>query len=158
MKAFVIYDSQYGNTEKIAAAIFEALGAHVEAELVRAVDASPSALAQARLLIVGSPTQGFRPTEPVSRLLKGVSLKGVRAAAFDTRFKEENVDSGALRFMMHTAGYAAKRIASQLEKVGATLVAEPEGFYVSDTEGPLLDGELERAAAWALGLLEATPA
>jgi hypothetical protein len=29
------------------------------------------------------------------------------------------------------------------------LVVPPEGFYVVDTEGPLLEGELDRAAVWA---------
>ena len=29
----------------------------------------------------------------------------------------------------------------------------PEGFFVEDTEGPLQAGELERAASWALKLL-----
>ena len=36
-----------------------------------------------------------------------------------------------------------------LEKKGGELVIPPEGFYVGDTEGPLLEGELERAADWA---------
>ena len=35
------------------------------------------------------------------------------------------------------------------------MVATPEGFIVTDTEGPLREGELERAAEWARGLLTA---
>jgi hypothetical protein len=29
------------------------------------------------------------------------------------------------------------------------LIAEPEGFFVKASKGPLLEGELERASAWA---------
>jgi hypothetical protein len=35
------------------------------------------------------------------------------------------------------------------------LVVPPEGFYVSDTEGPLLEGELERAADWTRQIVAA---
>jgi hypothetical protein len=54
--------------------------------------------------------------------------------------------------MMKTFGYASKPIADSLVKKGATLAAQPEGFYVADSEGPLKDGELERASNWAAGL------
>ena len=38
-------------------------------------------------------------------------------------------------------------------KNGATLVMAPQPFYVKGKEGPLKEGELERAATWARGLL-----
>jgi flavodoxin I len=46
-------------------------------------------------------------------------------------------------------GYAAEPIAAKLQKKGGTLAAPPEGFFVGGTEGPLKEGELERAAQWA---------
>jgi len=52
-------------------------------------------------------------------------------------------------FFVKIFGYAAQPIAGRLEKKGGELVIPPEGFYVDDTEGPLLEGELERAADWA---------
>jgi hypothetical protein len=73
----------------------------------------------------------------------------VRVAAFDTRFKADELDSSGLRFLVKTGGYAAKRIADRLKRAGGSLVVPPEGFYVEDTEGPLKPGELERAADWA---------
>jgi flavodoxin I len=51
-------------------------------------------------------------------------------------------------------GYAAGRIARNLKGKGGTLVASPEGFFVTGTKGPLREGELERAAGWAKGILE----
>ena len=40
-----------------------------------------------------------------------------------------------------------------LEKKGGTLAGSPGGFYVTGGEGPLKEGEVERAAAWAKGLV-----
>lgn len=156
MKGLVVYDSQYGNTEHIAQAIGAALAARVETRVVRAADVTADTLADCGLLIVGSPTQSFHATKPVDELLKGRSLRGVRAAAFDTRFDMAAVDSRMLRLAARMAGdnaYAAPRIAAQLSEAGAEVVAEPEGFIVMDTEGPLRAGELERAAAWGTSLL-----
>jgi hypothetical protein len=51
-------------------------------------------------------------------------------------------------------GYAAKPIAYKLEKKGGSLVIPPEGFLVKASEGPLKDGELERAADWAKLIIE----
>ena len=158
MKAIVIYDSQFGNTEKVALAIRDVLSDAAETRLMRASSVAPRDLMAADLLVVGSPTQRFHATEPVERFLKGASLRGVRAAAFDTRFDMAEVDSRALKLAVKVAGdsaYAAPRIAGVLEKAGATMVVAPEGFIVTDTEGPLRDGELARAAEWARGILAA---
>jgi len=151
-KVLVIYDSVFGNTEKIAQAIAAALeiqAMHVsraEADQLRGLD----------LLVVGSPTRGFRPTEGTAKLLNGLPknhLAGVRVAAFDTRIALETIDSKALRFIVDKGGYAAGTIAKALEKKGGQLVASGEGFYVTGEQGPLKDGELERAAAWASRLV-----
>ena len=50
---------------------------------------------------------------------------------------------------MSVIRYAAERIAKDLVKKGGRLVAEPEGFIVENKEGPLKQGELERASKWA---------
>ncbi len=50
---------------------------------------------------------------------------------------------------MLLSGSAARGIASQLGKKGAQLVVEPESFFVGGKEGPLLEGEIVRATAWA---------
>jgi flavodoxin len=145
----VVYDSAFGNTEKVAQAMGEAL--NVEARRVN--DVEPDQLQGLDLLIVGSPTQKFSPLGTINSFLKRISrgsLDGVKVAAFDTRFPQEQVDEvGILAFFVRLFGYAAEPIEKRLKKAGGAPVASPEGFYVSDTEGPLLDGELERAADWA---------
>jgi flavodoxin len=158
MKTLVIFDSVFGNTEKIARAIGEALGPQEAVGVLRPNEVSPDDMQGLDLLVVGSPTRGFRPTEALAGLLKRIparALRGVRVAAFDTRFKADEIDSAGLRFVVKTGGYAAKRIASQLKRAGGSLVVPPEGFYVKDTEGPLKEGELERAAGWAKAILGA---
>jgi flavodoxin I len=148
MKALIVYDSVYGNTEKIARAIAEAITPSNEVKVLRAGEANPSELASINLLIVGSPTHGGRPMPTVQDLLNKdpkLSLKGVNVAAFDTRSQTK---------LARVFGSAAGRIADNLKKKGGTLIASPEGFLVTGTKGPLKEGELERAAGWAKGILQ----
>ena len=146
MKALIVYDSVYGNTEKIARAIAEAITPSDEVKVVGAGEANPSELESIDLLIVGSPTHGGRPTPAVQNLLNKVpELQGINVAAFDTRIPTK---------LVKVFGYAAGRIANNLKKKSGTLIASPEGFFVTGGQGPLKEGELERAAAWAKGILE----
>jgi flavodoxin I len=158
MKVLVIYDSVFGNTEKIAQAIGAALVPLGNVGVIRVGDVKPEQLAAVELLIVGSPTRGFRPTDAVKNFLAGLaagSLAGVKVAAFDTRIPTEKIKSSILRTFVKWGGYADKPIAAALVKNGGSLLLPPEGFFVEDSEGPLLAGELERAAAWAKQVAEA---
>ena len=149
MKALIVYDSIYGNTEKIAKSIGSAITGDVEVISANKVDSSQ--LESIDLLIVGSPTQGFRPTKSVQAFIEGIPsdiIEDVNVAAFDTRIPANAVGTG-LRLLMKIGGYAAPRIASILKRKGGNLVLPPEGFFVKDKEGPLKEGELERAADWA---------
>ena len=155
MKILVIYDSVFGNTEKIAQSIGVALDTKKDVRVVRVTDATIEQLTGVNLLLVGSPTRGFRPTEGISTYLKNLPkdiLKGVRAAAFDTRIPLETIKASVFRFIVSKGGYAAPAITKKLLAKGAEIIAEPEGFFVKESEGPLVEGELERAAAWAKGL------
>lgn len=153
MKAIVAYDSAYGNTEQIAQAIGNALGQSDDIQVLRVGAVTTEQLAGLTLLIVGSPTQKFSPTGATTALLKRIpkgGLQGVQVAAFDTRITVAEVEKiRILAFFVKLFGYAAEPIANKLEQKGGVLVAPPEPFYVGGTEGPLLEGELERAAGWA---------
>nr|NIT04134.1 hypothetical protein [Candidatus Saccharibacteria bacterium] len=86
-KALIVYDSMYGNTEKIAKAIGGAISGEVK--VLRTGEVNPSELEGIELLIVGSPTQGGRATKPIQDFLNKFqesALKGTKVAAFDTRF------------------------------------------------------------------------
>jgi len=156
LKSLVIYDSKFGNTEKVARAIGEAVTPSGEVEVLRAGEANPSELAPIDFLIVGSPTHAGRATRATKEFLKKIppnALKNVRVTSFDTRFSAKDKGIG-VRILLRVLGYAAGRIANRLERKGGHLAAEPEGFIVEDSEGPLKQGELERAANWAKGIVE----
>jgi len=160
MKAMVVYDSVFGNTGQIARAIGNALGSREEVEVIRASEVKPEQMTGLKLLIVGSPTRKFRPTGATTGFLKSIprkGLKGVRVAAFDTRFPVSEIEKvRILAFFVKIFGYASKPIADRLVKKGGELVLAPEGFYVGKVEGPLHDGELERAADWARQIIAAS--
>jgi flavodoxin len=151
MKGLVIYDSVFGNTEKIAQAIGVILSEQGSVQTLSVGKMTADSMSGLDMLLVGSPTRGFRPTEAVSKFLNLIpkkSLVGIRVAAFDTRIWLDTIDSKTLRFVVDKGGYAANTIAKSLVKKGGQLVAPPEGFLVIGEQGPLKDGELERASAW----------
>ena len=155
MKALVVYDSFFGNTEKIAravgVAIGDALSPQADVQTLRVGDVKPEHLTGLSLLVVGSPTRSFSASPATKAWLKALapnSLRGVKVAAFDTRADMNDVNSRALTAFVKLFGYAAEPIANSLTKRGGTLVVPPEGFFIKDKEGPLKDGEIERATAW----------
>jgi flavodoxin len=84
MKAIIVYDSQFGNTERIAQVIAERLGA---ARLLRVEDAGTLERKECDLLIVASPTQRHGASPAIQAWLERLprrALKDVPAAAFDT--------------------------------------------------------------------------
>lgn len=146
MKKLVVYDSQHGNTQKIAGAIAKSISAKSR----NVSETSIADLKNIDTLIVGSPTQGGQPTQKIQTFLSLIpkgSLKNVKVAAFDTRFSEKKV-SFALKILIKTIGCAAPKIAKSLEAKGGNPILPPEGFIVKGTEGPLAEGELERAKKW----------
>jgi flavodoxin len=115
--------------------------------MVRAGQAKNGDLVGLDLLVVGSPTLGGRPTPAVKTFLDRIpegALAKVRVAAFDTRMT---------MWVAKLFGWAADRIAAGLAAKGGIAAAKPEGFIVKGREGPLADGERERAAVWAKGFL-----
>jgi flavodoxin I len=144
MAALVVYESIHGNTETIAKAVGKALGAGTR--VLSAAVADASQLKGVDLLVVGSPTYGGRPTPQAQAFLGKLaagSLQGVRVAAFDTRI--------TMKFA-RIFGYAADKIMAALAGAGGKKAGTPQGFIVKGTNGPLADGEAEKAAAWAKGL------
>jgi flavodoxin len=151
MKALVIYDTFFSNTEKIAQAVGKGLGTDNEVTVVK-VDAVKSEMLEGLdFLIVGSPTRAFSPTPASKTFIRKLSanqLSGVKVTAFDTRLPINEKTPGILRFLAGIFGYADKPLLDELKKKGGVQVVPSEGFMVTDSEGPLADGELERAAEW----------
>jgi flavodoxin I len=147
MNTLIIYDSTFGNTAQLAQAMADRLGEHGTARIALADEAGLSEINEIDLLIVGGPTQRHGVSPAIRDFLERLprrTLRGAGVAAFDTRYHMAAWKSGS----------AAHRIASKLKKTGASLLVEPESFFVAEREGPLEDGELERAARWAEGVFE----
>jgi len=150
MDMLILYDSAYGNTEKIAQAMARAVTRPDSARVFLVRDPSLPDIQAADIIIVGSPTQGGRPTEDIQNYLNNLPpdvLVNKLVAAFDTRFGINEHGFG-LKLLMKTIGFAAPRIAASLKAKGGRLVIAPEGFIVEDKEGPLRAHEVERAASW----------
>jgi flavodoxin len=142
MKVLVICDTEYGNTWKLASAMAETLQPYAEeVTAVKAADAPGISMAEYDLLLVGGPTQGHGISPRLKAVFEGVphdALKDVPALAFDTRMNMFKLLTGA----------ASEGIARRLTELGATMLLPPESFLVAGGEGPLMEGEVERAVAW----------
>ena len=145
MNTLVIYDSQFGNTEKVARQIGAALSEFGQVRVEHVNQVFTLTLRDVDLLIVGGPTQAWGATGALKNWLAHLhpeDLERVVGAEFDTRFDKPRWLTGS----------AAVTIEKQLKRHGARLLLPPESFFVEDKEGPLAPGELERAAVWARSL------
>jgi hypothetical protein len=160
MRAVVVFESMFGNTKTIAEAVADGLSTFLPVELVEVGDA-PAVLAEdVDLLVVGAPTHALGLSRPDTRRTalqqagRGMAagriglrewLAGLRfnltrtaVATFDTRVSRPRVPGSAAR--------AAQR---RLRRLGFHVISPAQSFYVGGTEGPLLNGEAERARRWA---------
>lgn len=152
----IIYDSVFGNTKQIALAMANSLQEHLVVDVRIVGEVLPEHLDGIKTLIVGSPTRRFKATTALDQFLKKIpvgELNGVQVAAFDTRFTPDDGKNKFLSFMIKLFGYAAEKISKQLVQLGGKEIIAPQGFMVSGIEGPLLEGELEKAAVWSLKII-----
>ena len=158
MRALVVYESLWGNTEKVARAIAAELAVTMQVDVVD-VDSAPNTIAGYDLVAVGGPTHAFSMTR-VSTRQTAVKQNGapsapqrgirewldvltptenhVKAVTFDTRANAPRLPGSAAR--------AAKQ---ELGSLGFEIPLKQKTFRVHGYEGPLVDGELEKAAVWA---------
>jgi flavodoxin len=135
MKAVVVYDTKFGNTEQVAKGIAKVLNA----DLIKVADVDPTRLMEYDIFAFGSPTHAWNMSGGMKQAfnrLKGHSFEGKKAVAFDTKIEH--------RF----AGNAATKIQSRLKKLGFTIAMKPVHFFVTDREGPLGDGEMDKVKAF----------
>jgi hypothetical protein len=163
MKAIVVYQSLWGNTAAIARAIAEGLGPGARA--LSTVEATAAVVAGADLIVAGAPVLGF--SLPRDNMLKMIEMDKMkykaapdisrptmrswlavlpagngRSAAFETR-------------IWWSPGGSTGGIESGLEHAGYRRLIKAQRFMVEGVEGPLRDGELEKAKAWGAELARA---
>lgn len=157
MKTLVVYDSYFGNTERIAKEVAHVMSEKGDVQLRKVTEIMPEDWKDLKFLVVGSPTRAFKASPGTTKFIKGMPkdrLKGVRVAAFDTRMDVKASKSRILNVMAGIFGYAAEPLAKRLVEKGGTLLLKPEGFIVKDSEGPLLEGEIERVKNWVKDALK----
>ena len=150
MNAFVLYESKFGNTERVAEAIALALQEALPTRLaaIEEVTDCAEAMQGVDLLVVGGPTHAHGISDHLRKAVECLgerSLAGIRVAAFDTRVPGPRVVTGS----------AAVRLARLMRRRGGWLIVPPANFIVEGREGPLEQGELEHARAWAGEVLQA---
>lgn len=157
MNVLVIYDTVFGNTEKIAQQIGTGMQSKAFVQVVKVNDVSTAQIQEADYLIIGSPTRGFKATEDICELVKNLAKdqpEGKQIAVFDTRLDLQETKSAFARFIIKTGGFATNKMAKELKKNGIELAKEPEGFLVYGEKGEIMvTGEPERAAGWGKNLI-----
>lgn len=147
MNTLVVYFSKFGNTQKLAEVIAERLSSNGDVRTISSDNLTVEDLKNADLVVMGSPTHNMnlpKSVKPVFEKLPKRILSGTQVAAFDTSYKM----SGLLNQFT-----ASKRLIKKLRKLGGRPVLSPEIFHVMEREGPLYEGEIERAQAWAGSIL-----
>jgi flavodoxin len=130
-KAIVIYDTKFGNTEKISKSL--ALGMNeqgMEVDSVNVDDVKFDKLSEYDLLAIGGPTHGFGMSKPIKEFfqkLKHVELQDKKVFAFDTKNRGR-------------WGSAAKGIEKRLKRIGMNIVMPCASATVQGLKGPLHDG------------------
>jgi len=139
-KAIVVYDSRFGNTEKIARALalgIEKQGVNVDCRKVDEVDVAE--LVEYDFLAVGGPTHIASMSEPMKGFLedlKKVDISDKIGFCFDTRNRS--------RFNRFDLNSAAKRIEKKMKKMKVKMIKPRESAIVEGREGPL-EKEAEEA-------------
>ncbi|MGH1564054.1 flavodoxin family protein [Mumia sp. DW29H23] len=164
----VVYESIWGNTESVARAIADGVASRLgpDAVTVQPASAQTSLDPEADLLVVGGPTHAFGmskaatresardrgaariPDSGIREWIAGLPFprNAVSVATFDTRTVSPRLP-----------GSAAKKALKRLVSQGFEPAAKPKTFGVHGYEGPLADGELERARAWGAQLAAGVP-
>lgn len=162
MRALIMYESMFGSTRRIAAAIASGLRSTTPVDVVSIEDA-PGALGMVgpdvSLLIVGAPSQAFGLSTPKSRAAANRRVErplattdlGLRewldALPQAVRPRDVLVFETRLR-VRGMPGSAAKTAARRMRKLGYRLLWPPKSFYVANLTGTIAEGELERARMW----------
>jgi len=124
MKACVVFDTRYGNTERIARSLEAGLkSAQVETSCVNEKEASQALLSEYDLICVGGPTHHRTASEPMQKFLeslKGADLSDKLTFAFDTKRDSP------------LAGSAAKFIEERLRGLGSKVVIQRMSAIILD--------------------------
>lgn len=164
MRALVVYESMFGNTQRVAQAIADGIATKLPVRMIEVGDAPEDVGGDVDLLVVGGPTHVHGMSSASTRRSAAERAEGtlvsqrigvrewldhakaqvfdIPAAAFDTRINGMAIFTGS----------AAKGYARGLRSAGFRVDWPPRSFLVSSRAAPgedaLLAGQLDEARAW----------
>jgi flavodoxin len=148
MKIAVLYDSYYGNNKQIAETIAGSFQSDVTLSSVKDFQLDSTY----DLLVLGCPTRGMRPTKPMVTFIKKLRPSDTKKVAiYDTRMDKTTIPR-FLVFMMKYLGHAIETMEKKLLKKDKNWILDTNYFEVIDGQGPLGEGQIEKAQKWAKSL------
>lgn len=148
-RALVVFESMPGEIRRIAMAVAHGVATRLPVDVACAREAPVLVPADVHLLVVGGPGHPPASVEPAYGLpewLEAVALpRGVNVATFDLRPDEPT---------RYTTDGAMGIEVALVRGLGGTPAAPPEHFLHPDPDGPLAEGEEDRARRWGQALAE----
>ena len=148
-RVIVVYDSQYGNTEKVAETIVEGMrgAGEIETYLTNVKDVDVDTIASYDAILLGSPNHAGGPTRSVRKFIDGISnlpLAGKEFAVFDT-YMGKDVDK------------AITKMEQQIREKAPALKMSAHGLsiQVEKWKGPIVDGELPKCKEFGTAIAAA---
>ncbi len=171
MKALLVYESMFGNTEQIARAVAEGLSRRLPVQALDVGSAPLTLGSDISLVVVGGPTHVFglsrvdtsadrrvaphpdgRVTPVEGRNPAVVTHgRGLRTWLEGVHVGASGVAAAAFDTRVNRPrlpGSAARAADRQMRRQGMRPIVLPRSFHVCRTTGPLADGDSEQARQW----------
>ena len=146
MWVYVVIASPCGVTDSVARAVARAVDWSYENHARPANEVDPGEIRTPSVVFLGGPTHRREMGESLRNFLDHMPDRMISQclfAAFDTRFHDSPIVTGS----------SARHIQRAVESRGGRNLVPGESFFVIRRDGPLREGEVERARMWASAVI-----
>jgi len=146
MWVYVVVAAPCGVTDSVARAVARAVDWSYEHYARPANEVDPGEIRTPSVIFLGGPTHRREMGESLRIFVERMPDRMIAQslfAAFDTRFHDSPIVTGS----------SARHIQRAVEGRGGRNLVPGESFFVIRRDGPLRDGEVERARMWASGVI-----
>jgi len=146
MWVYVVVAAPCGVTDSVARAVARAVDWSYEHYARPANEVDPGEIRTPSVVFLGGPTHRREMGESLRIFVEHMPDRMIAQslfAAFDTRFHDSPIVTGS----------SARHIQRAVEGRGGRNLVPGESFFVIRRDGPLRDGEVERARMWASGVI-----
>jgi len=143
---YVVIASPCGVTDTVARAVARAVDWSYEHSARSACDVDPVEIRTPSVVFLGGPTHRREMGESLRSFVDRMPDRLIAQclfAAFDTRFHDSPIVTGS----------SARHIQRAVEARGGRNLVPGESFFVIRRDGPLREGEVERARVWASSVI-----